>query len=208
MRLYLSSLGVPNRRELLSLIPEHGEKTVAIIPNAWDVFPEEQQTSEVKKLHDLFEGVGFETSLIDLRELRGDDLRQALLSHTLIWFMGGNTFHLNYLVRQTGLGGFIEDLLEQGLVYGGESAGAVLAGTTLRGVQNLDDPAQTSKTIWDGLSLVDFGIVPHYGMKQSAAELERCKLEMEKYTKVMTISNSQALVVNGGVVRVVQKDSQ
>jgi dipeptidase E len=138
--------------------------------------------------------------------VRGDVLRNELAMHSLVWVMGGNSFYLNYLVRQSGLPDFIRSLLEQGLVYGGESAGAVLACSTLHGVELLDDPKEAPDTIWDGLSLVDFGVVPHWGMEKYSELLEKCKAEMEKYVKTKVLTNDQAVVVNGAEVQVIEKE--
>jgi dipeptidase E len=53
------------------------------------------------------------------------------------------------------------------LVYGGFSAGAVVAGPTLRGIELVDDSQEIPEgydpeVVWEGLGLVDFSIAPHY----------------------------------------------
>ena len=208
MKLYLSSAGVPNTKELLKLFPQGAELTVAIVPNARDFYPAVIRTQEVDVLQKTLAGIGFVPTLIDLVNMKGSQLQDELSKYSLIWFMGGNTFYLNYIVRESGLLGFIRPLLENGLVYGGESAGAVLASATLHGVELMDDPKEAPEVIWDGLGLVDIGIVPHWGMEKYAQILEKCKVEMQKYVEVKTLTNDQALISVDGIVRLVEKEQK
>ena len=72
----------------------------------------------------------------------------------------------------------------------------------------MDDPKEAPETIWDALSLVDFGIVPHWGMEKYADLLSQCKEQMEKYVQVKTLTNEQVLVVNHEKVRLVEKEQK
>jgi dipeptidase E len=66
-------------------------------------------------------------------------------------------------MRQSGF-----DLIQDGaLVYGGFSAGAVVATPTLKGIELVDDPHEIPdgyepEVIWEGLGLYDAAIAPHY----------------------------------------------
>lgn len=205
MKLYLSSVGIPNSKELLSLLPESNPK-VAIVANAWDVYSAERRNAEIESLLNVMQQLAITPTMIDLKTVTGEALKDSLLQNSLVWFMGGNSFYLNYLVHKSGLNNFITELVNSGLVYGGESAGVALAGTTLHGVELLDDPQQAPETIWEGLNLVDFGVVPHWGMEKYAESLQQCKREMNKYTAhVKIIANGQAIIVVNEKVRIVEK---
>jgi len=62
----------------------------------------------------------------------------------------------------------IVDMLDNDeIVYGGFSAGAVVATPSLEGIHLMDDPDEAPagydrETIWDGLGLIDHAVVPHY----------------------------------------------
>jgi dipeptidase E len=61
------------------------------------------------------------------------------------------------------------------MVYGGWSAGAAVAGRTLRGIDLMDDPTVVvggymTEPTWDGLGLVDYAIVPHFESEHPEAE--------------------------------------
>lgn len=208
MKLYLSSIGIPNSKELFALLPENTALSVAIIPNAWDVYPKERWQSEVDDLQKTFTKLGITPKVIDVEAVQGDRLKAELAEHSLVWVMGGNSFYLNYLVNQAKMANFLPSLLERGLVYGGESAGAVLACPTLHGVELLDDPKEAPEVKWDGLGLIDFGIVPHWGMEKYADALQKCKVEMEKYVKARTITNDQVLIIEDGNPKLVEKEQQ
>jgi dipeptidase E len=204
MKLYLTSLPPTNYGELLALLPKDKPLSAAVVANAWDVYAPERRKPIINALLAAFRSHDIKPTLIDLKQLTGDALRTALAKHALIWIMGGNTFLINELVHSSGLALFIKPLLEQGVVYGGESAGAVIAGTSLHGIELLDNPSDASKTIWNGLNLIDFGLIPHWGDEKDTALLEQCRIEMSKYTPVTTITNQQALVIDGAKIRTVQ----
>ena len=64
-------------------------------------------------------------------------------------------------MRTSGFDEVIGDLVDGGLVYGGDSAGALVAGRTLKGVEIADDASVDPDPIWEGLGLVDDFILPH-----------------------------------------------
>ena len=66
---------------------------------------------------------------------------------------GGNPFYLRWMMRITGVDEIIRELVEQGKVYVATSAGAVVAGATLRHFDNQDDPNEAGEVIWEGLHL-------------------------------------------------------
>jgi dipeptidase E len=117
--------------------------------------------------------------------------------------MAGNTFYLNFYLQQSGFAKIVKEATAQGLVYGGESAGAVVAGSTLHGVEKVDDPAEAPAIIWEGLGLVDHGILPHADWEKYRKPMAEAKEEMEKFTQVTTINNDQALVIVDGQAEIV-----
>lgn len=61
-----------------------------------------------------------------------------------------------------------EEVHDPAFVYAGYSAGSCVMGTTLRGIDLVDDPTvvpagYSDPPVWDGLSFVPFAIAPHYG---------------------------------------------
>lgn len=172
MRLYLSSfrMGTPIS-QLIAALPT--DARVAVVSNAVDFIPLEDRLTYAKHVFDpvaLFRSYGLAADDLDLRRFFGDPeaLRAALSDVKLVWANGGNAFLLRRAMRQSGL----DDILRVGvgagtLIYGGWSAGAVVAGASLRGIHLMDDPATlvegyAAAPVWEGLDLVDVTIVPHF----------------------------------------------
>ena len=71
-------------------------------------------------------------------------------------------------MKQSGFDDVMTGMLERDeIVYGGFSAGAVVAAPTLRGIELMDDPDEVPpgyapEPSWDGLGLIDYSIVPHF----------------------------------------------
>jgi len=124
-----------------------------------------------------------------------DSLATKLAGFGGCWVMGGNCFYLNYWMCKSGFDTLLPGLLTQGFVYGGESAGAVVAGKTLHGVEVLDNPDEAPEVIWEGLKLVDYGILPHWGKPKHADRYQMAYDEMQLFTPVKTLSDEQFISV-------------
>lgn len=197
----------PSNREALLKLLERSSRSVVIIPNAWDTYPKERFEQELGHTLDAFENIGLTTSRLDLNSADKSSVLKALRDPALVWVMAGNTFYLNYYLHKSGFADVIKGALQEGLVYGGESAGAAVVGPTLHGVENVDDPKDSPELIWEGLGLVDFGVIPHYGWEKYQQPLEDAKTGMEKYCSVRTITNQQALTYYDGKVEIVDNPS-
>lgn len=169
MKLYLSSYRLGSRfGELRRELAENTK--VAVISNALDYISSDKRARyRGFNATTAFRKAGFDAFDVDLRRFFGrpDALQAALTEVRLVWAVGGNSFILRRAFRQSGLDNIlVEGTAAGSLIYGGWSAGACVAGSSLRGVHVMDDPPLTPDgydpaIIWDGLGLVDFIIVPH-----------------------------------------------
>ena len=172
MRLYLSSYRVGDRGGSLLALLGNG-KRAALIENAQDHLSPAQRARRRQELHDPhaeLAGLGIEARPLDLRDYFGQPARLAseLVAFDMVWVTGGNAFVLRRAMQISGFDGVIVDLLNRdAIVYGGYSAGAVVAGPRLAGIDCIDNPLVVPSgyhqtPVWDGLGLIDFTIVPHY----------------------------------------------
>lgn len=180
MRLYLSSFRMGDRFDELVAVLGPGAK-VAVVSNALDFIPADARRAYARTGFDaqrvLIER-GLDAFDLDLRSHFGaaQTLDAVLADVRLVWAVGGNAFLLRRAMRQSGFDRWLPSRLQEGtLVYGGWSAGAVVAGPDLDGIELMDDPAVIAEgyettAVRDGLGLVDFTVVPHYRSDHPEAE--------------------------------------
>jgi len=172
MRLYLSSYRIGDRAGSLLALLGSG-KRAAIVSNALDNISATARSiyrDEVYDPHAELQGLGLATEELDLRRYFGqpEALQRKLGEFDLVWVVGGNAFVLRRAMKQSGFDDVITGMLDRDeIVYGGFSAGAVVAAPTLRGIELMDDPSEIpngyeTEVTWDGLGLIDYSIVPHF----------------------------------------------
>lgn len=207
MKLFLSSEGIPRPDILKGLLrATEGIPTVAVINNALDPYPKDSADGFIRALTELFHTLGFEPTNIDLREYehKTPELKDELHKHALIWVSGGNSFWLRYVMKTSGFDRIIKELLAEGIVYGGWSAGAIVAGPSLKVIELMDPVEKAPEIVWEGLGLVPYFIWPHWNTKkyvhlQESAQNEMVKLPYES----LTLSDGEALVVENGERRII-----
>lgn len=139
-----------------------GEIKIGLIENAADIIP--NSTEWLGGFRDMLSSNGYRIEIINLKEDYGKttSLKDRLERKDVICLGGGHTYYLRWLLRHTGADDIITELIGQGKVYAGWSAGAIVAGpTTLYFDAMGDDPRDTPACITDGLHLTDTVIVPH-----------------------------------------------
>jgi dipeptidase E len=172
MRLYLSSYRVGDSAGSLLALLGNG-KRAAVIENALDHLSPAERGRLRRDCHDPhaeLRALGLVTEALDLREHFGSPktLARRLEHLDLVWVTGGNAFVLRRAMQQSGFDALLIDLLDRdALVYGGFSAGAVVAGPSLGGIELMDDPGTAppgypAEPVWEGLGLIDYTIVPHF----------------------------------------------
>ncbi|MFI8568900.1 Type 1 glutamine amidotransferase-like domain-containing protein [Rhodococcus sp. NPDC078407] len=142
---------------------------LAVIANASDAWPAAARASSLRSEFGPLRALGYRPAEIDLREYVGRTaaLESALDAFGAVWVRGGNTFVLRAQLARSGADGILSERVREGsIVYGGYSAGACVTAPSLIGVEDADDPGEVRPvtgvdTVWNGLGLVDFSIVPH-----------------------------------------------
>jgi len=192
-RLLLASLGLGRLEQFVEGAFE--EKVLAFVPTAGT--PYEDQ-SFVDRDRQILAKMGFKIREVPLEGKTADDLRAELSDVDVVFVAGGNTFYLMQEMRKSGFDVVLPECIDRGTPYVGASAGAVVVGPDLRPVQTLDDPtAAPDLTSMEGLGLVEFVVLPHYGLEKYLPEyesiIERYKDELE----IVPLRNDQAVEVIG-----------
>jgi len=204
--LYSFVLTADHVKELTTMVGKPADAiSLAAIENAADTVPDsEGWRAEVRAGLASF---GFNVQLIDLRNwLAGQPgLADALAGSDVIWIGGGNTFYLRWILKATGADRLITARVQaRSAVYAGISAGAIVAGPTLRHTELMDDPAAAPNLIWEGLSLTQTVVVPHvdnaYYRDGAAAMVQAVKADG---LPLVALNDDQALIVTDSGERVV-----
>ncbi|HNX11335.1 MAG TPA: Type 1 glutamine amidotransferase-like domain-containing protein [bacterium] len=131
---------------------------------------------------------------IDLDGKNKEELRDILKKFDVVFVNGGNTFYLLKSIRESEFDKVLEELLPQGLIYIGASAGAYVACPTIEMAlwPHQDRYDHCGVTDFTGLNLVPFLITAHYVPEYD--DVLREKIPQAHYpTRIL--DNEQALLV-------------
>lgn len=206
MKMFLASYRFGDHVEkFLALTGTPGR--VAVIAAAADGWPSAARQSAVTtELRDL-RALGFDPHELDLRSFVGrpEQLAIELDRYDTVWVRGGNTFVLRAQLSRSGADSAIARRVREGtLTYGGYSAGACVVSTTLRGVEAADDPdevlpATGTEVVWNGLGLIDFAVVPHFGsiLDDNGSGPKMVSQYERENIPYRTLTDEQAVVIDG-----------
>jgi len=207
MRLFLSSYRAGKYDgQLLKLL--NGIDKVAVITNAKDYKTAADRLNKIKENFDYYRSIGIEPTEIDLRPVFNKAGAEELLdSYKFIWLAGGNVFLLRRALAYTGLDKYlVARAQDNSIILGGESAGAIIIGPTLK-YSEMDSDEDSPKyipagyeagIIWEGLSLVDYVPVPHYKSGDYGAEIDKYIAKLDKHSIAhRDLTDEQAILVDG-----------
>lgn len=217
MRLYLSSYRFGDRFDLLLGMAGEGGRA-GVISNAADFIPRADRENYLRNIHNPsaeLRAHGLDVTDLDLRDYFGrpDALEEALGRLDLVWVVGGNTFLLRRAMRQSGFDVVGKKRIEENrLIYGGFSAGAVVACPSLRGIELMDEPHALAdgydpEVIWDGLNLLGFHIVPHYESVHHEAEAagRAAAWMLDQAVPYRTMRDGDVLICDGAGIRAYER---
>jgi dipeptidase E len=213
MRVFLSSYRAGKHDDKLIKFLD-GINKVAVITNAKDYKTPEGRLQRIEENFDYYRSIGLDPTEIDLRSyFHKSGAEKLLAGHNFIWLAGGNTFLLRRALKYTGLDRFLCDSVRKNeIVLGGESAGAIIMGPTLRYSEidtDEDSPnyipsGYDKEVIWTGLGIVDFVPVPHYqtsgyiGIDDYVKNLDRENIPYKKMT------DEQAIMISGDKTEILE----
>lgn len=187
MKMYLSSYKLGNKfKKIKELI--HKGKTIGYIPNALDFTsadPIRRKESIEKEIIDL-KTLGIKIHILDLKNYfnKKDLLEKELSELGGVWVRGGNVYVLRQAMRLSGFDEIIKKLnKKEDFFYGGYSAGVCVLAPDLGPLKDIDDPndypyGPFNETIWAGLGVLDYLILPHYQSNHPESEAINKKVKI------------------------------
>lgn len=169
MHLYLSSYRIGNYGDRLAELAQG--KSALVISNALD-FSEDTDRLKFGRDREIawLEELGISAEPLDLRDCFSAQhlLKDKVNEAGMLWVVGGNTFLLRKAMFLSGLDQILLDRIDDpSFLYSGYSAGVCVLSSSLKGIHLADEPEARSigyehETMWDGLGILDFYVVPHY----------------------------------------------
>lgn len=215
MRLFLASQDLGKFPEVLAKLV--GEKKRAlVISNTRDYYQDEERIQKsLEKTFVNLDKIGIKSKRLDLRKYFGkpEELTKDVETYNpgLIFSIGGNVFCLATAMHESGMDKIIrQGLANDNFVYGGYSAGAMVASEDL-GLYNAadfhdktckmsDKVVQTYhiKPTFQGLSLIPQYILPHMDREDHIDSMKQ-RLENIKQANKATIllNDADVYIVNG-----------
>lgn len=202
MKLFLSSQGLPAayKEKYFSLLPNRNTPPkIAWIADAAEPYQAKGPTPWLENSKRQLEGYGLNLSPVRLQDYVGrtNELKTTLSLLDGVWIAGGNTHFLRYAMKVSGFDQIIMELLDAGLVYAGESAGAMVAAPNIElSEDEPEDLEVVPEIIEEGLGLYGKLILPHWDVpeyKENLLTIERHHKAKGRETILLT--NDQAVVV-------------
>ena len=168
-------------------------KKILFIPTATNV---DEYKKYIYLTQKAFEDFGYEVENFDVSIFSEEIVKEKLSEAKIVFISGGNTFYLLQELKRKNLIPYLEERIENGLLYIGESAGSVIAAPDIEYASVIDDKTVATKLDdYAGLNLVDFYIVPHFE-EEPFVESSRKTVELYKdKLDLKLINNKEAILV-------------
>lgn len=212
MRLYLASNDLGNFADKLRELVGDNKKAL-VISNARDHRSKEDRAEIVKGDIEMLNAAGLSAMELDLRPYFGkaDELRKYIdaAQPGLVFSMGGNFCSLATAMHLSGMRDILrKDLADDKYVYGGYSAGAMIAAPdTLNYLDSYGrrtgDRLEEAKQIYgeaytEGLGLINEYICPHADEDRFMEVCEKAQVLLPaKGLTPVVLNNSDVMVIDG-----------
>ncbi|MDT2813841.1 Type 1 glutamine amidotransferase-like domain-containing protein [Vagococcus carniphilus] len=174
IQLFLTSSFADSYKQLEPFVNDSLEnKTVAFFDTASQV----EEYSEFKdEALALLEKLKMTVTIIDLNQ---PDFKEQIKASDIIFVAGGNTFYLLQELRRSGADKLIEEHINSGKLYIGESAGSIIMSPDTDYIKEMDEPEKAPQLkSTAAFNFVDIYPLPHMDneyMKEAA------QIILEKY---------------------------
>jgi dipeptidase E len=182
-------------------IGNHVNKPLDQVKIAWVTTAKKGATSSeyMEKHYKQMDAMPFEYEEIDIEGKDQDELRKLFSDKDVVYMHGGNTFYLMRAIKDSGFQEVIEELIGNGVLYAGTSAGAYVACPSLEMCLWKDTtkyfPFQDQDL--EGMGLVPFIVSVHYEKEHKETTDDGvAKTDLKTYV----LTDDQALIIEDGQI--------
>jgi len=202
MKLLLTSAGMNVKDEIVNMLPKPTNQIrLAHIITA---SKPELNKNYLMKDKDGMKDLGFDVEDIDIEGKNQMELREIFKDKEIIYVQGGNAFYLLKAVKESGFDQVVKDLINQGKIYIGVSAGSYIACPTIEQAKwKHQDRNHCGLTDLKALNLVPFLITAHFEEKyrpviEQAAKACRYPIVALNDTQAILIEDEKYKLVGKG----------
>lgn len=195
MKLFLTSYLAGTKNLVNDFLSELQPREIVFVPTAANV---EEYRGYVDEAIAAFQEMGFELRTLDVSKAEPEEALSMIKACRCLYVSGGNTFYLLQELKKKGLVTVIKSRVKDGMLYVGESAGAIIASHNVEYGQIMDDRSVAAELEdYSGLGLVDYCVLPHSGefpfVEAAAETIARYGEELN----LVPLNNREAVVVDG-----------
>ncbi len=195
-KLFLAS-SLPDTYTLLE--PFIGEslkgKTLTFIPTASLV---ERYQAYIDEDKEVFLKLGMLIEELELSTATAEEVEATIKKNDYIYVAGGNTFYLLQEVKKTGADKVIIEEVNQGKVYIGTSAGAILVAPDILYSEAMDKKEKAPELMnYKALALMEEYPLPHYTNKPFKESVEVILNAYQDKLPLIPYTNAQVIEVCG-----------
>ncbi|UPQ85112.1 Type 1 glutamine amidotransferase-like domain-containing protein [Ignavigranum ruoffiae] len=201
-RLFLTSSFIGTENQYRQYIePILAKKKVTFVDTASKV---EEYKKYVDDARNWFKEHGYQITEVDFDCKDREEIVGILNSTELLYISGGNSFFLLQSIEANKLKQVINERISSGMIYVGESAGAIITTPNIEYSAAMDDKHQAKKLkSTNGLALITDYIVSHYGEPPFAESAQKVVnqntslplLKIDNHTAVL-YQNQEATILN------------
>ena len=177
-------------------------KHVLFIPTSGNV---EEYRGYIDEALQTFADLGFQVEILDISACDRETAQAKIFQSKLLYVSGGNTFYLLQELKTKQLLSLIKEQIADGMVYVGESAGAIITAKDIDYNKLMDDKSvaeELSNT--EGLNEVDFYVLPHLGEEPFVESAQDTLDTYSDQLNLLSLNNRQAVLVEGEEVKVLE----
>ncbi|HHU06728.1 MAG TPA: type 1 glutamine amidotransferase-like domain-containing protein [Clostridiaceae bacterium] len=152
----------------------------------------------IDKDRDVLSKMGFSFKELDIANKKAQELQGALDGVDVVYIAGGYTYYLLEQMRISGFDKMLQEFIEQGGMYAGASAGALVAGPDIEPCAAMDDPKYgPGLKSSAGLNLVKIVPMPHYDMSERKGIIDSIVDKYESQYVVVPMTDDEAIISDG-----------
>ncbi len=199
-RLFLASSGLEYIKKFIGRDPS-GVRML-FIPTAGNL---DTDVWWIDKDRDVLSKMGFDIRELDIAHSHRNEMKRQLDDSEIVYVAGGNTFYLLKQMQMSGFGELLTTYVENGGLYAGASAGALIAGADIGPIASIDEPEKVEGLASTrGLGFVDVVPIPHYDMGARTDTINAIQDQYAGKYEFVLLTDDDALEVTDDTWRVVE----